>query len=234
MELQTKTNEKITFTAEINVSLANALRRSLNEVPVLAVTECDVYKNDSALYDEIIAHRLGLVPLKHQKLKGDQTVELKFKAKVKGDAEYVLSSELGSDSVYQDIPIVLLANNQEIEIVARAGMGKGVDHSKFSPGLMYYNHLPNIKIGKEAQSNTELAQLYPEVFEFKNKLAVKDASKCTLDQDDFKDFPGITVTEDNNLVISIESWGQMSAKDILIESAKVLKTNLNELKKAIK
>jgi DNA-directed RNA polymerase subunit D len=85
METITKTPEIVTFVGDVNVSLANAIRRSVNEVPVLAIDEADVYKNDSALYDEIISHRLGLIPLKNQKMKADQTVEMKFKVKGKGD-----------------------------------------------------------------------------------------------------------------------------------------------------
>ena len=58
METIKKTSEELVFTVDMNVSLANAIRRSAGEIEVLAIDECDIYKNDSALYDEIIAHRL--------------------------------------------------------------------------------------------------------------------------------------------------------------------------------
>src|SRR3989344_2534969 len=49
----------------INEAGANTLRRLMvNEVPTLAVQEVTVQKNSSALYDEMLAHRLGMVPLK--------------------------------------------------------------------------------------------------------------------------------------------------------------------------
>ena len=69
MEMIKSSNEEIVFKTGMNVSLANAIRRSVGEIPILAISECDIYKNDSALYDEIIAHRLGLVSLKNQKMK---------------------------------------------------------------------------------------------------------------------------------------------------------------------
>jgi DNA-directed RNA polymerase alpha subunit len=64
MQLVEKTPEKIVLRGEISESLANTIRRSLAEVPTLAVDEVEIFKNDSALYDEVLAHRIGLIPLK--------------------------------------------------------------------------------------------------------------------------------------------------------------------------
>ena len=234
MEIIENTKEKIRFTGDISISLANAIRRSVSEINVVAIDECDIYKNDSALYDEIISHRLGLVPLKNQKLKEGKAIELKLKAKGKEGGVYVLSKELGEISVYEDMPIVYLEEGQEIEIVARATVGKGKTHAKHMPGIMFYHHLPKIKISKEGEAQSELAEIYPDVFEFNNKLKVKDASKCQLDSEEAKEYPGIDISFDNSLVFEIESWGQMSAKDIFVESCKSLKENLEEFSKAIK
>ena len=235
METIEKTPEIVTFVADVNISLANAIRRSVNEISVLAIDEADVYKNDSVLYDELIAHRLGLVPLKNQKMKADQTVEMKFKVKGKGDRTEVLSGELGDAAVYPDMPIVILSEGQEIEIVARAKTGKGVDHVKFSPGIIFYKHLPKIKISNDGEKQSELAEIYPEVFEmFGEKLKVKNATEFNLDQEDMKDYPGIEVSFGDNLVVTVESWGQMDAKDVFIEACKALKGNLSEVSKVVK
>ena len=64
-----KTNEKLSFKTDMSISLANAIRRSVNYIPLLAVDSLEISKNDSALYDELIAHRVGLVPLKNENLK---------------------------------------------------------------------------------------------------------------------------------------------------------------------
>jgi len=235
METITKTAETITVVSNMNVSLANAIRRSVNEVPVLAIDEADVYKNDSALYDEIIAHRLGLIPLKNQKMKADQTVEMKFKVKGKGERTEVLSGELGDQAIYQDMPIVILSEGQEIEVVARAKAGLGIDHAKFSPGILFYKHLPQIKISGEGEKQTELAEIYPEAFEmYGEKLKVKDATKFDLEQDDMKNYPGIEISYGGDLVVTVESWGQMDAKDVFIEACKALKGNLSEVSKVLK
>ena len=234
MKLLEQTDEKISFIADIDISLANAIRRSVDEIPALAIDEVDIYKNDSVLYDEVIAHRLGLIPLKNQKVKGEE-IELKLKAKGKnGKMTYVMSGELGELVVYEDMPLVILEDSQEIEFVAKARLGKGIDHAKFSPGLIYYKHLPKIKITSEGEKQSELAEIYPEVFSFDGKLTIKDETKRDLDEEDFRDFPGISVTFGRDLVFYIESWGQIDAKDIFIEACKRLKDNVLELGKKLK
>lgn len=235
MEMIENVDGKISFVGEMDVGLANAIRRSVGEIPILAIDECDIYKNDSVLYDEIIAHRLGLVSLKNQKMKGDQTVEMKMKAKGRGDVADVLAGLLGDSVVYPETPIVLLGDKQELELVARARAGKGNVHAKFMPGVIFYKHLPKIKVSGDGEKHGELAELYPNVFEmFGDKLRVKNAAACDLDDEDFKNYPGISAGFGDDLVFMVESWGQIGVKDVFIEACKALKGNLSEVLKVIK
>lgn len=49
---------------ETDIGLANALRRiMISEVPTLAIEIVEVRENTSALHDEFLCHRLGLIPL---------------------------------------------------------------------------------------------------------------------------------------------------------------------------
>jgi len=46
-------------------SIANAIRRLLlSDVPTMAIEKVHIYQNTSILQDEVLAHRLGLIPLK--------------------------------------------------------------------------------------------------------------------------------------------------------------------------
>ncbi len=225
-----KTPEKIVLITDMEICLANAIRRSVNEIPIVAVEDVDIYKNDSALYDPIIAHRIGLIPLKQEKLRGSKTPQLKLSV-VGGE---VLSKELGKDVAYEEIPIVLLGKNQELELVAKCKTGFGREHSKFSPGLFYYRHLPSIQISGEGEKQSELAEIYPKVFEFNEKLKVKNEWACEIDSLDIEKFRGVEINFTKNLVVFIESWGQIKVEDIFIEAMGALKDNLTELSKELK
>src|SRR3989344_3740746 len=83
MPIVQNTPEKLVLRIDANEALANAIRRSLSEVPTLAIDEVEIYKNDSALYDEIVANRLGLIPLKTEKSMSGKT-KIDFKLSKKG------------------------------------------------------------------------------------------------------------------------------------------------------
>src|ERR1051326_1345007 len=48
----------------VTPAFLNALRRTLlSQVPKLAIEDVTIYDNTSALFDEMVAHRLGLLPV---------------------------------------------------------------------------------------------------------------------------------------------------------------------------
>lgn len=65
IEVTYATPQLVKFTlTETDASIANAIRRIiLAEVPTMAIEIVNVEDNDSVLFDEFIAHRLGLFPL---------------------------------------------------------------------------------------------------------------------------------------------------------------------------
>ena len=58
MELLETKEDKMIFSIDVEDSLANAIRRYVNQIPVLAIDEVEIIKNDSALYDETVSQKL--------------------------------------------------------------------------------------------------------------------------------------------------------------------------------
>lgn len=234
MKIIDKKENQIKFSLEIEESLANAIRRYLGQIPVLAIDEIEISKNDSPLYDETVAHRMGLIPLKTGK-----EDEAKLKIKTKGEG-MVYSKELkgNAELVYDSIPITFLKKGEEMELTAKARLGKGQEHSKFSPGLMYYRNV--IKVDVDKNCPEEIIGTCPaNVFKMeKDKVVAQNSENCDMCEEcvEFcrkhkKDFVKLTPTKE--LVITLESFGQMDVKNILAKSISFLKKDLAELSKKI-
>lgn len=207
---------KLSFVTDLSTSLANAIRRSILEIPVLAIDEVEIIKNDSALYDEIIAHRLGLVPIKTDK----STKEIKFKLKAMGPKTVYSSDIKPSVETEYELPIVLLDNEQELEVICNANLGKGIEHIKYSPGLAYYKH-----------------NIDEDIIDY---VIVDDEGKVVFDEEETKNLSEDKISKIkklknvNELVFSIESWGQLKPKDIFIRAIDALNDNLDQMNKILK
>lgn len=230
MEIILNKPEKIILKMDANETLANAVRRSVPEVPTLAVDEVEIFKNDSALYDEVVAHRIGLVPLKTEKGMSSKT-KIEFKLSKTGPCT-VYSGDLGGsvDVVYDKMPITLLGENQKLELVATAILGKGIDHAKYIPGLCYYRHILEIKSSPEID---KIIQNSKSVFKSEKK-----GSKWLCDLNDFQ----ITAIEEidknainysDQILFVVESYGNMPAKEILTKAIAAIFDNLDEFEKSI-
>ena len=62
---ETDDNDAMTFDVlNCDASFANALRRiMLSEIPTVAIETVNLYMNRSVMQDEVLAHRLGLIPI---------------------------------------------------------------------------------------------------------------------------------------------------------------------------
>lgn len=252
--IQSDENKLVFVLKGINSDIANAIRRSVYDVPVLAIDEVEISKNDSALYDEMIALRLGLVPLRAEKKtfteknecsckeKGCAKCTASLTLKAKGPCT-VYSGDLKSKTVevvYPDMPIVTLQEGQELEIVADARLGKGKEHVKYSPGLVWFRQYPQIEIPKECESCKECADVCPKkVYSFDKKLIIKNLEACDLcdacaEECRKKGMQPIKISGSNeDYIFYIESFGQISPKEIVIEALDAIEKNVNELGKEV-
>lgn len=233
-----QSREKIVFAEEMNEVLANALRRSASEIFILAVDEVEFYKNDSVLNDQMLAHRIGLIPFKNEKLhlrhdcscngEGCAKCTIQLKASLQGPKTVYAKDLKGkAELVFKEMPIVILNENQELEFVAHAKLGRGIEHAKFSPGLVYYRHAYQISLeNKNTKSILEKYKSQIAILEKSENHIIADLSEACVHE---LENNGIQVEITHTLIYIIESFGQLDAKEIFLESIEVLRKNLKIL-----
>jgi len=250
--LTEKDGKLILEVSGINEVHANTIRRSANsETPVMAIEEVEISKNDSALYDEILAHRLGLIPLVTSKTynlkerctckgKGCAKCQLKLTLDTKGP-KIVNSEELKSKDpevkpVFDNIPIVQLRKEQEIKLIATAELGKGKDHVKFSPGIILYKNKPKITITKDEKILNKYKGLIPKKAFKNDKLdeeAILENNLYDAMESLSKELIKIEYMDDT-FIFTIEPFGQLSPRDILKNAIKEFDYKLDDFAKKLK
>lgn len=166
-----KNDMEIKFVLEnSNPQFANALRRiMMSETPILAVEEVDFTQNDSVLYNEIIAHRLALIPLvfesnkfhfkdeKHEGDKSCQFCEVVFAINKKGPgivyAKDMKSSNPDVKPMFDETPIIELFEDEKLKLEAVARLGLGKQHAKFKAAIASYKYLDDS--GEKFEFNVE-------------------------------------------------------------------------------
>jgi DNA-directed RNA polymerase subunit D len=131
---------------DASTSYANALRRvATNHVKCFAIDTVTFYENSSAMFDEYIAHRIGLIPISTPSTGYSEEDEILFTLDAEGP-KTVYSKELESKDAdvkvaNDSIPIIKLAAEQRLRIDGKALMGDGAKHAKFQPGLVTYEQV---------------------------------------------------------------------------------------------
>jgi len=150
-----KTDGKVKIhLAGVSRAYANSIRRlALSEVPCLAIDEVVILDNSSIVYDELLSHRLGLIPLKTDLSKfvlreecscknplgcPQCRVLLTLDVEANRKTKEVSSGDLKSEdaSVFPISPSILLvklAPDQKIKLEAYARLGRGKEHAKWQP-----------------------------------------------------------------------------------------------------
>ncbi|MDO8553745.1 MAG: DNA-directed RNA polymerase subunit D [Candidatus Micrarchaeota archaeon] len=134
---------RIQFTISgTTVAFSNAVRRySMTHNAVLAMDTVVFYDNTASLFDEYIAHRIGLIPVVTPD-KTPESAEIIFSLDETGPkmvyAKDLKSSDKGIAVARENIPIITLTEGQHLKFEAKAIIGYGTKHAKFQAGLVSY------------------------------------------------------------------------------------------------
>ena len=231
MEVVEKKPERLVLRLDISESLANALRRSVSEISTLAIDEVEIFKNDSALYDEMLAHRLGLVPLKTEKSMTSKT-EIDLKLSKTGPCT-VYSGDLkgNAEVVYGKIPLTILGDGYKVELVATARLGKGITHAKHVPGLCYYRHVLEVSSTPEIDEIVKVGRGLIKS-EKKGSKWICDLREAEVDA--IRVLNADAVKDTDEILFIVESFGMLDSKDIFLKAIEVLDDNLGEVVKELK
>jgi DNA-directed RNA polymerase subunit D len=238
---------------DVDVSVANALRRAMiSEVPTLAIEDVRILENTSSLYDEIIAHRLGLIPIKTDlelfnfrssctcKGKGCANCTLTLSLKVEGKKGNitVFSQDLKSADPKlkpkEGIPITRLGNGQRLSLEADAILGTGKEHAKWQPAIVGYKYYPEIEITGKCEDCVECVDSCPvDILKVsKGKVVVTDEKKCTLCNSCVEACElGIIKVKGNKrrFIFNIESIGSLKPREIFEKACEILEDKTKEL-----
>lgn len=241
----------------VKSSFAGALRRvMISEVPTMAIEWVDFNTNTSAMPDEVLANRIGQVPLTYDPKaynlkkdckcegKGCSRCEVKLVVKKKGPA-MVYSDDLKTTDksvvpFIERIPVVELFEDQELELIATAQLGTGREHAKWQGAIVGYKNLPSIKVGDVAKDDLEkFVKVCPrDVFKTKDgKLIVTDPVKCVLCMNcveaSRKGEVEVTPVEDA-FVFNVETASGIKAEDVVQMAADALGGKMKDFQKELK
>lgn len=254
IEKDKKSGRVVFMLKDSNAAFVNSLRRFMTEsVPTIAIEDVEFTKNSSVLYEEIVAHRLGLVALETDL----ETYNLPSKCKCKGEGCARCSVKLSLSAkgpcvvyaedlkikdpkvkpVHPKTPIVKLLKGQELEFEATAILGQGKQHMKWSPCLSWYKHKPVFEIDDKKCVNADaVAQSCPvSVYDVKNgKLSVNvnNELKCHLCNAcvEVAENQSVKVNKsEDEFIFYLESWGQLTPSEIVCSATDQFRELLKEL-----
>ena len=218
-----------------NAALLNGIRRTiLNDLPAFAVEEVTFFENNSAMFNEYLAHRVGLIPLTF-----DQEVNNEAKITFSLDAQgptTVYSKDLKSTDekikVAKDhIPIIKLIEGQNLRFEAVAICGIPLTHAKFQGAFCTFNAFPVIK-SKSKKAEIEAAKgKFKGLIDESGKILHPEKCEITIaggDEDVWFE------PKDGEYTLTVESFNSQKPKEILRRALEILENKASDAVKKIK
>lgn len=236
----------------------------ISEVPTLAIEDVRVYDNTSPLFDEILAHRLGLIPLTTKQdayltrsecscndegcERCTATLTMSVEGPLLASSKDLISHDPYAQPAEPDIPIIKLAEDQKVVIEARAILDYGKRHTKWQPTTVCgYKNYPVISVDARCDGCGQCIEECPRgILEISKKKVrviegkLEECALCKLCEKicmstGIGDMPAIKIsTEDSRFIFNVEGCGSVTTKEILIQGLMFLKKEADSLSKEIR
>lgn len=240
----------------ISVPLVNALRRIfISEMPSIAVDYLKFYKNNSPVFDEIIAHRVGLIPLNNASeiyitpeecgcKEGCEKCSVTLSLEKIGPC-IVYSKDLVSGDpdirpIFGDIPLTKLGEGQELKFDAVARLGTAEDHAKWQVSNAGYKYVPKIDFDLDkCDLCDECVLKCPKniLYKEKNQIKVKNIYECTMCRacEEACEQEAIKISyETDAFIFFVESYLNMNVNDLVSKALDLMSKKLEDLNNLIK
>lgn len=245
----------------VHHSFVNSLRRTmLAEVPKMAIEDVTIYDNTSALFDEIVAHRLGLVPIPTDLQafvpraectcngEGCANCTILYTLSKEGPTMVVSGDLTPADPRFKikddKIPIVKLLEGQRLMLEAASILGTGTMHAKWAPAqAIGYRELPRVEIrptpALPPDVYAHLQRTAPE-----GSLAFEDGKMRVLDEVKAYDFLRSVgnlhkldmvklSTEKDKFLLQVETDGAISPKEAMTKAVQLLMEKLKHVENEV-
>ncbi|OIO25217.1 DNA-directed RNA polymerase subunit D [Candidatus Micrarchaeota archaeon CG_4_10_14_0_2_um_filter_55_9] len=220
--------------------LLNALRRAIiADLPAFAVREVDFFENTSAVFNEYLANRIGLIPLTwEESLNEDAEIYFTLDAAAEDGEVTVNSAQLASQDeaikVYcENIPIIKLGKGQKLRLQATADIGTGAKHARYQSAIASYGLLSNYKLSTKCKKcGAAIKPRLPQ--EAINKVNGKTPEQCGIcfecESKALQKKPDAFKDSDGDYVFWCESYNNVPAKQQLLRGLNKVGEKIEELK----
>ena len=241
----------------VTPAFANGVRRAMiADVPTMSIETVRVVENSSVLFDEVIAHRLGMVPLTTPPGEFELGDSVTLALDVSGPDTAYSGDLVSSDELVQpadeNIPIVELKfpetadSPQRLELEAEAVLGTGRDHARNQGAVAVgYRHLQTVEVVDDKQ---EFGEEDPNIL---RGVIEESAAEHAADEDAENGDLVPTEAFDNNLtkrypgkeievqevpgafVFHVETDGSFGVEELVTQAADSLHDRAAELETAV-
>jgi DNA-directed RNA polymerase subunit D len=222
----------------VTPALANGIRRAiLADVPTLSIDSVRFVENSSVMFDEVVALRLGLVPLTTpDDYEEGEEVTLSIDVEGPGTAYSgdLVTSDPQVEPADENVPIIELKKGQRLELEADAVLGRGRDHAKHQGGVAVgYRHLQRVKlVGDREEYADDEPEIVRGVVEDDGELVPTEEFGNDL-RNRYPDSAVELVDVENAFVFHVESDGSLPVEDLVLRAVATLYDRADELETAV-